>query len=135
MRSFSIVALAQHAFNNAELRESLCIDDDETATECETAIEHYAASMTTALAAYFDANALLKYDAALQTIAVDTQNISAIDAICTLIHFEYDNDAPTKRSSIWEMFDLSGDDDVDYNSSYITMLLEIVKSYADANPA
>ena len=55
-----------------------------------------------------------------ETITYDTDFFPAISAICAQIYADYDDcDHCNPIIDVWTMFDLRGDDDVDYNASYI----------------
>ena len=70
------------------------------------------------------------------TIHFDCKYFEAIDAICDCIHQDYDdfsnlNDIDMLPLSTWKLFDLSGDDDVDYNGSYIQTAVDWLRTYIE----
>jgi len=95
--------------------------DDDTINE----IRMCASSMTTKMQSYMQRMKLFSYDDVNDAINIDIEHIDVIRSIANIIHFEYDNDA--HDVSLWALFDLSGDDDVDYNASYFEMLCDVVE--------
>lgn len=57
---------------------------------------------------------------------LDQSALSWIGNVTSLIQYDYDTmgDRPREKSS-WGLFGLSGDDDVDYNSSYPSTLFDV----------
>lgn len=72
----------------------------------------------------------LHIDVAAQTIAYDVAQFDTIDAMCALVRDEYDDDCrPRGADSVWQRFDLAGDDDVDYNGSHVVAGIELLRLF------
>jgi len=68
-------------------------------------------------------------------IGWDTDRFPIIHAMCAAIKEEHDADPRWGADrSVWRKFGLQGDDDVDYNGSYLFDVLEILWLYSLDNP-
>lgn len=70
-------------------------------------------------------------------ISFDPMKLHIVDAITTLITNEYetynDHTAEPDAIKLWDVFQLGGDDDVDYHGSYIDITLDVLRAYCDAH--
>jgi hypothetical protein len=62
------------------------------------------------------------------TLTWDEGRLAAVRAFSTLIHFEYEAGEEVE-CILWAGLDLRGDEDSDYNGSYINCLLEAIDVY------
>ena len=144
MKTVTFVELDAYIRNHPDLRESTGVDPDD---ECGS-IKGMTGSETPLLRAFIAACGLVYDDNGITitkesyvspakppfpvTTTVEDVKIclDAIDAVLNVIHHDYDcpkiNDADT---DMWKYFDLSGDDDVDYNASYWGCVTEVLRAY------
>ncbi len=110
----------------------IAFDFDDDANERD--IMMHVTSMTHELSTYYERASLLIVDHDANTITLNMHALHVIRAMCALIDYEYEtSQTQHETSNVWEMFNLSGDDDVDYNSSYIQMICDLCESYAKHN--
>lgn len=99
-------------------------------------IEHYATSMNETVLEHFGNIADFYYltDDRLDVIgvSVDPEKIPAIVEFASHILDIYDEDTDEARAE-WERWDLGGDDDVDYNGSYLLILCDLISAYVKYN--
>jgi hypothetical protein len=112
---------------------ALC-DDENNIDDVIESIQHYSQSMTSHVVQY------LKTFASFDTtnnecITYDVEKFHIVRAFTLLIANEYDNFNKNDDMQLWNTFALSGDDDVDYNSSYIELLCEFIELYEKNNVA
>jgi len=99
-------------------------------------------AMTGTLEAYYQAHGFW-YDMKTDELHCNLENLPLIVRINDGISDEYDNEhqdtAPldfndiTEGETLWSFFELGGDDDVDYCSSYVSVAIDVVIEYCKTN--
>jgi hypothetical protein len=93
----------------------------------------------TSFATYYRAFAGFDTITTPDTITFNPMMFHVVEATVTLITNEYDwTDTPDHTRDpdvirLWDVFELGGDDDVDYSGSYIAGAIDILRKWCDAN--
>lgn len=72
------------------------------------------------------------WDKENKVVLFDTSGLEGVEATAILISAEYEYQGADR--GIWRFFGLSGDDDVDYNSSYIHCAIQYCRVWAEQHP-
>ncbi len=119
-----------HIVGCPSCRDHVGLDDDEQITpdnKSSFEITYWLGQMTGALRQYMSTYLGLTVNET--TITFDDSLLNDIDHLANLIFIEYNSaiDVYPQKTPLWGMFSLSGDDDVDYNGSYINVACDILR--------
>ena len=95
-------------------------------------------AMTGTLEAYYQAHGFW-YDRKTDELHCNLEHLPLIMRINEGISDEYDNeydpkfDDITEGETLWSFFELGGDDDVDYCSSYVAIAIDVMIEYCEQN--
>jgi len=123
-RSVSFDDLYETAYRNEDLRCQTSIDPDEKDTDD---IMQYFQSTTKAFAMWIEHNGIFAIRG--DTLHYNIQNLPLLLAMLDRISWEYsspDADELPDKYRLWNLLNMSGDDDVDYNCSYLAMAINII---------
>jgi hypothetical protein len=124
----NVTTLREFVERNDTLRELTSIDticDDYDDDERDEFIVDFMTSCSTLFDEFLMQRGL-HYDDVNNRIMYDDEKFDEIDAMCVDIAHDYEND---DERGTWKRFELRGDDDVDYNSSYVSIMIEILRAY------
>jgi hypothetical protein len=113
--------MTNYIMTNETQRDVMSIDVNETFDEIRETIMHFALSCTSRVDEYL--RVACSFDIRDDAIAFDANKLKYVDAFTLLISNEYDCEC----NNMWDAFDLSSDDDVDYNASYIDIIVDLLR--------
>ena len=130
--------LAQFVRDNADAQQIVnWPNDDATDDDPIDNIRHFALSHTDALSRYM--RVWCSFDVRADNIECDPMLFYAVERISGAITHEYDHVEKYDHTDVinvvklWDVFGLGGDDDVDYNGSYISITVDLLRAYCKAN--
>lgn len=112
----------------AQLAETQAAQD--VITDEDDAVGNVASFIKSCTPQFSEAMKSFGLDAGEEGVTWDPAKLNRIEELANQVMDEYDSEGSGK---VWEQYDLSGDDDVDYNGGYILMFIDCLKEFAIEN--
>lgn len=123
--TYTFEQMLDFVLKNPDLRDELGIDETDDRDENFDQIKHLALSAAPRVYDYLSSAA--NFNVFGDRIEFVPHQLPAVDALAALISNEYDSDCDI----MWKLFELGGDDDVDYNGSYLIFTTDVLQKMYD----